>query len=103
MTSQSKRPAHVIGMMPVATMLIAIAVCAGGVASADVKKPGQPAKHGALHGPGSSHNPIVRHPPLHGPGSSHNPIVAAHSKPLGSHEPHALPLRCEPPPCPVSQ
>lgn len=28
-----------------------------------------------LHGPGSSHNPIVYHP-VHGPGSSHNPIVA---------------------------
>jgi hypothetical protein len=27
-----------------------------------------------LHGPGSSHNPILRHP-LHDPGSSHNPIV----------------------------
>jgi hypothetical protein len=27
-----------------------------------------------LHGPGSSHNPIVRHP-LHGPGTSHNPIL----------------------------
>ena len=28
-----------------------------------------------LHGPGSSHYPIVYHPPVHGPGSSHNPIV----------------------------
>jgi hypothetical protein len=28
-----------------------------------------------LHGPGSSHNPIVYHP-AHGPGSSHNPIIA---------------------------
>ena len=28
-----------------------------------------------LHGPGSSHNPIVYHP-VHGPGSSHNPIVS---------------------------
>jgi hypothetical protein len=27
-----------------------------------------------VHGPGSSHNPIVYHP-VHGPGSSHNPIV----------------------------
>ena len=27
-----------------------------------------------LHGPGSSHNPIIRDP-VHGPGSSHNPIV----------------------------
>src|ERR1700730_10220319 len=27
-----------------------------------------------LHGPGSSHNPIIYHP-VHGPGSSHNPII----------------------------
>ncbi len=27
-----------------------------------------------VHGPGSSHNPIVYHP-VHGPGSSHNPIL----------------------------
>ena len=30
---------------------------------------------GPLHGPGSSHNPIVYHP-VHGPGSTHNPILA---------------------------
>jgi hypothetical protein len=30
---------------------------------------------GNVHGPGSSHNPIVYHQPVHGPGSSHNPIV----------------------------
>jgi hypothetical protein len=30
---------------------------------------------GTVHGPGSSHNPIVYHP-VHGPGSSHNPIIA---------------------------
>jgi hypothetical protein len=35
-----------------------------------------------LHGPGSSHNPIVYHP-VHGPGSSHNPIVR-HCRPLGT-------------------
>jgi len=32
-----------------------------------------------VHGPGSSHNPIVDHP-VHGPGSSHNPIVVSTSK-----------------------
>ena len=37
--------------------------------------------HPPLHGPGSSHNPIIKHPPVHGPGSSHNPIVA----PRGGH------------------
>lgn len=30
---------------------------------------------GPVHGPGSSHNPIVYHP-VHGPGSTHNPIIA---------------------------
>jgi hypothetical protein len=30
--------------------------------------------HPPLHGPGSSHNPIVKRW-VHGPGSSHNPIV----------------------------
>ena len=30
---------------------------------------------GPVHGPGSSHNPIVYHP-VHGSGSSHNPILA---------------------------
>jgi hypothetical protein len=47
------------------------------VADADhgATKGGTPVKHGPLHGPGSSHNPIVHHGPLHGPGSSHNPIV----------------------------
>lgn len=29
---------------------------------------------GPVHGPGSSHNPIVYHP-VHGPGSSHNPVI----------------------------
>ena len=29
---------------------------------------------GPVHGPGSSHNPIVYHP-VHGTGSSHNPII----------------------------
>jgi hypothetical protein len=50
-----------------------------GAAHAGVNKGGTPLKNpafpGPLHGPGSSHNPIVAHPPLHGPGSSHNPIV----------------------------
>src|SRR5437763_17194449 len=34
---------------------------------------------GPVHGPGSSHNPIVYHP-VHGPGSSHNPVVLSTSK-----------------------
>ena len=32
-----------------------------------------------VHGPGSSHNPIVHHP-VHGYGSSHDPIVVSTSK-----------------------
>jgi hypothetical protein len=54
----------------------AIAICAVGAALADVRKGGTPVKNPVhpVHGPGSSHNPIVRHP-VHGAGSSHNPIV----------------------------
>jgi hypothetical protein len=62
-----------------AIALTLIAMCAG-VAHAGVTKPGSGSNKvlpfpGPLHGPGSSHNPIIAHPPLHGPGSSHNPIV----------------------------
>ncbi len=48
-------------------------------------------QHGPLHGPGSSHNPIVDRP-LHGPGSSHNPIVRhpVHG-PGSSHNPIVCP------------
>jgi hypothetical protein len=47
--------------------------------------------HGALHGPGSSHNP-VSYRPLHGPGSTHNPIVnhPVHG-PGSSHNPIVCP------------
>jgi hypothetical protein len=34
----------------------------------------KPAGLGPVHGPGSSHNPIVYHP-VHGPGLSHNPVI----------------------------
>jgi hypothetical protein len=60
---------------------VAVTLCAGGVVHANVTKPGQNGSKkihpfpGPVHGPGSSHNPIVRHGPLHGAGSSHNPIV----------------------------
>ena len=73
MITRSKVPA-----LAIAVMLAAAGISLGGAAHADVRKPGgPPAKHHhpVLHGPGSSHNPIVQHPPLHGPGSSHNPIV----------------------------
>jgi hypothetical protein len=57
-------------------LLTATAICAGGAVHADIKKGGTPVKNPVhpVHGPGSSHNPIVRHP-VHGAGSSHNPIV----------------------------
>jgi hypothetical protein len=64
----------------VIAVLTAIGVCAGS-AWAKVQKPGTGGSnknsgvHHPVHGPGSTHNPIVRHPPLHGAGSSHNPIV----------------------------
>lgn len=40
------------------------------------KSPALTGISGPVHGPGSSHNPIVYHP-NHGPGSSHNPIMVA--------------------------
>lgn len=48
-------------------------------------------RHGPLHGPGSSHNPIAYHP-VHGQGSSHNPIVRhpVHG-PGSSHDPIVCP------------
>lgn len=65
-----------LAIAAIALMLAAI----GTAADAHTQKGGTPAKkrHPVLHGPGSTHNPIVRHPPLHGPGSSHNPIVVPH-------------------------
>jgi hypothetical protein len=78
----------------------ATALGAGGVAFAKVTKPGSNSgKHPPLHGPGSSHNPIVWHPPLHGPGSSHNPIIQ--HPPLhgagSSHNPIVVPPNCNDP------
>ena len=73
-------------------LALAVTLCAGSVVHAKVTKPGQnggvknPGINGPLHGPGSSHNPIVRHPPLHGAGSSHNPIV----KPPNCNDPNTL-------------
>jgi len=51
----------------------AIALAAAG--SADARGGHGHSSSPPLHGPGSSHNPIVYHP-VHGPGSSHNPILA---------------------------
>jgi hypothetical protein len=45
-----------------------------------------------VHGPGSSHNPIVFHP-VHGPGSSHNPIVCHPKHPYCGGTPGGLPGR----------
>ncbi len=46
---------------------------------------------GPLHGPGSSHDPIV-YRPVHGPGSSHNPIVKTPVHGSGSsHDPIVCP------------
>jgi hypothetical protein len=79
---------------------VATALTAGSVAFAGVTKPGSNAgKHPPLHGPGSSHNPIVAHGPLHGPGSSHNPIIQhppLHG-PGSSHNPIVVPPNCNDP------
>jgi hypothetical protein len=59
-------------VLSVAVLLLA----SGNTASAAKKNTAPP-----VHGPGSSHNPIVYHP-VHGQGSTHNPIVRTnHPKP----------------------
>ena len=67
---------RVTGLLALAA---ALTLCTGSVAFADVKKGGSsnkiPPYPVPVHGPGTSHNPIVCHPPLHGAGTSHNPIV----------------------------
>jgi len=79
---------------PLSTILaLGIVIAAGNAAFALGGPSGYGGRGGAprppLHGPGSSHNPIVKHPPLHGPGSSHNPIVKHPSLhgPASSHNP----------------
>ncbi len=75
-----RKVARVLSITVVACAF-ATAFCAGSVALANVTKPGQTGStknsglHHPVHGPGSTHNPIVLHQPLHGAGSSHNPIV----------------------------
>jgi hypothetical protein len=60
-------------------LAVAVTLCAGSVVHANVTKGGSSNKihpyPGPVHGPGSSHNPIIHHAPLHGAGTSHNPIV----------------------------
>ena len=61
-------------------LAVAVTLCGGGAVHAKVTKPGGSSNKvhpypGPVHGPGSSHNPIIHHGPLHGAGTSHNPIV----------------------------
>jgi hypothetical protein len=63
-----------------AKRLIALAVataglCGAGTADAGFVNTIHPIIFHPVHGPGSSHNPIINPPPVHGPGSSHNPII----------------------------
>ena len=98
-----RRLARVTGPLALA---LAVTLSAGSV-HARVTKPGSNAGDkvlpypGPLHGPGSSHNPIVvTHGPLHGPGSSHNPIVVTHGPlhgPGSSHNPIVVPPDCNDP------
>jgi hypothetical protein len=57
------------------TLSIASVVAVSVAANVAVTWAGDNSGGNKLHGPGSSHNPIVYHP-VHGPGSSHNPIVS---------------------------
>jgi hypothetical protein len=60
-----------------AILALGIVVAAGSAAYALGGPSGSGGRgyHPPLHGPGSSHNPIIKRAPVHGPGSSHNPIV----------------------------
>src|SRR5262245_30943206 len=51
-----------------------------------------PIVHHPVHGAGSSHNPIIFHP-VHGPGSSHNPIVCTRKHPSCGPAPGGVPPR----------
>ena len=77
-----------------ATVLL---VVSGGIASAHSGNSGGSAINGPVHGPGSSHNPIV-YRPVHGQGSTHNPIVHRTKPPIcpGAGMPTCKPLN---PPC----
>jgi len=63
-----------------ATLTVTAFTAADGALAGGISKGGTPIKHRPVHGPGSSHNPIILHPPLHGAGSSHNPIVVSARK-----------------------
>jgi len=69
-------------MTTIANRLAALALVMSAFAAANTAQAGHP-----VHGPGSSHNPIIFHP-VHGPGSSHNPIIVHPVHGLGSsHDP----------------
>ena len=72
--------------------LTMLAVAAAAVSLVSV---GAASAHGSVHGPGSSHNPIIFHP-VHGPGSSHNPIVCHPRQPYCGGYPGGLPPRPRP-------
>jgi hypothetical protein len=84
------------GAMKCLTGMVAVLVlCATQVANA--RDHGSKAQtQTVLHGPGSSHNPIVYHP-VHGPGSSHNPIVRSPGKTVvRDHRKKPCYIRCHP-------
>jgi len=78
-----------------AATLTLISVAGGSAHGGPLHGPGSshnPIVYHPVHGPGSSHNPIVFHP-VHGPGSSHNPIVCSRKHPSCSGTPGGLPGR----------
>jgi len=75
----------------VSVLAVAATLTATGLAATSASAKG--GTHHPVHGPGSSHDPIVYHP-VHGQGSTHNPIVfTPHPKPPISGKPTH-------PPCP---
>lgn len=99
----------VAGIMTVATAGVASAHGGGGrCGSGGVALHGPGSSHnpiivgdanGQLHGPGTSHNPIVvgsANGKLHGPGSSHNPIIVGKSDGHRHHHHHDKDLNFKP-------
>jgi hypothetical protein len=87
---------HVEAAMKSLTGIVAVLVlCATHVA--DARGHGSKAQtQPPLHGPGSSHDPIVYHP-VHGPGSTHNPIVRSPGKTVvRDHRKGPCYIRCHP-------
>ncbi len=68
---------NIVSAVAVAAMLTAFLATSSALAGGSVSKGGHPVKKPSRNPIVNTIHPIIRHPPLHGPGSSHNPIVVS--------------------------